>query len=362
MSQEEEVRRLTEAVSRHFTIADVRYESGLLTYRVYEQDVKGPFKALYRDVWRDGFMPTVERDDLGIRIRFFKVPKVAQRRSLMPLVLLALTALTTFVDGYLRSVEAANLFGPPMNSVIFNASVYTLALLAIIGIHELGHKLSAKVDGIDTSLPYFIPGIPGSIPTFGAVIFQRGPVVNRDDLFDLGVSGPVAGFLVALVVTGYSFQTAYWLPAEEVLRLVQEGRIGALRAPLIFDFFAATFGQGKEGLVPIFPTVVFAAWLGMVVTALNLLPIWQLDGGRIFRSFLSRRGHMIASYASIAILMLTGYFFFAILLLLLMRNPVDVTVLDNVSKLSRGRKVAMTGVLVMLVLTFVVIQPLLPLP
>ncbi|MEN3048269.1 MAG: site-2 protease family protein [Candidatus Caldarchaeales archaeon] len=361
-SQAEEVRRLTEAVSRHFTVADVRYESGVLTYRVWEQEVKRPFKALYRDVWRDGYVPTVERDEQGVRIRFFRAPRFPERRSLVPLALLALTAVTTFVDGYLRSVEAARVFGPPLDSAVFNAAVYTVALLAIVGIHELGHKLSARMDGIDTSLPYFIPGIPGSIPTFGAVIFQRSPVVNRDDLFDLGVSGPVAGFVVALVVTAYSFQTAAWLPAEEVMRLVQEGKVGALRAPLVFDFFAALFGQGREGLVPIFPTVVFAAWLGMVVTALNLLPIWQLDGGRIFRSFLSRRGHLIASYASVAVLMLTGYFFFAILLLLLMRNPVDVAVLDNVSGLSRWRKVAMAGVVAMLVMTYVVVQPLLPLP
>ncbi|MCS7094769.1 MAG: site-2 protease family protein [Thaumarchaeota archaeon] len=357
---EEEVKKLTEAVSRHFTVVDARYEGGVLTYRVREEEVKRPFKALFKDVWREGYVPTAERDELGIRIRFFRASQISSKRSPLPILLLTFTIITTFVDGQFRSTDVARFFGPPFDSVVFNAIVYTVALLAIIGIHEMGHKLSAKIDGIETSLPHFIPGIPGSIPTFGAVIFQRSPVVNKDDLFDLGVSGPIAGFLVALVVTAYSFLSASWVPIEEILQLAQEGRVGTLRAPLIFEFFAAAFRQRGEGLVPVFPTVVFAAWLGMVVTSLNLLPIWQLDGGRIFRSFLSKRGHTIASYISIAFLIMTGYLLFAILLLLLMRNPVDVTVLDNVSKLSTGRKIAVAGVFGMLALTFVIIQPLFP--
>jgi membrane-associated protease RseP (regulator of RpoE activity) len=105
-------------------------------------------------------------------------------------------------------------------------------------------------------------------------------------------------------------------------------------------------------------TIGFAAWLGMVVTALNLLPIWQLDGGRIFRSFLTRRQHIIASYVSIAFLVISGYYFMAIMILLLMSRSVDIAPLDEVSPLSRGRKLSILGVLAMLILSFVPISRL----
>jgi Zn-dependent protease len=354
--QVEEVRAL---VSRHFTVTDVFYEGGSLTFRVFETEIKERFKSLYRELSKAGYVPVSERDEAGVKVKVYRFQTATWRRSLTPLVLLLVTLVTTFLDGYLRSLGGGDLLRPPYNDPLFSATVYAAAVMAIIGIHELGHKISARIDGIETSLPYFIPGIPGTIPTFGAVIFQRGPIANRDDLFDLGVSGPVAGFAVALVVTYLSYSTATWLPADEVMRLVEEGKVAVLGAPLIFELFDAL--MGRENLVPIFPPFGFAAWLGMVVTSLNLLPIWQLDGGRIFRSFLSRRAHLIASYVCVGLLALTGYFFFAILLLLMMRIPSDIPVLDNVSPLSRGRKLAVAGVMAMIVVTFVVMSFPLPL-
>lgn len=352
MEPPQEIEALKETVSRHFTVTDVYYEGGSLTFRVAEREIKEGFRSLYRELSKAGYIPVSERDEMGVKVKVYRLQAREWRRTATPLVLLLITIVTTFVDGYLRSLGGADLLRPPYSDPLFSASLYAAAVMAIIGIHELGHKLSARIDGIDTSLPYFIPGIPGTIPTFGAVIFQRGPIVNRDDLFDLGISGPVAGFAVALVVTYLSYASATWVPPEEVARLVQEGRVAVLGAPLVFQLFDLLLG--RENLVPIFPPFGFAAWLGMVVTSLNLLPIWQLDGGRVFRSFLSRRGHLIASYASVGLLFLTGYFFFAILLLLLMRNPVDIPVLDNVSPLSRGRKLALVGAVGMAAVTFVV--------
>lgn len=353
MEQPHEIEALKEAVSRRFTVTDVYYEGGSLTFRVAELEIKEGFRSLYRELSKSGYIPVSERDELGVKVKVYRFQAREWRRTATPLVLLLITIATTFVDGYLRSLGGADLLRPPYNDPIFSATLYAAAVMAIIGIHELGHKVSARIDGIDTSLPYFIPGIPGTIPTFGAVIFQRGPIVNRDDLFDLGISGPVAGFAVALVVTYLSYGSATWVPPDEVARLVEEGRVAVLGAPLVFRLFDLLLG--RDNLVPIFPPFGFAAWLGMVVTSLNLLPIWQLDGGRVFRSLLSRRGHLIASYASVGLLLLTGYFFFAILLLLLMRNPVDIPVLDNVSPLSRGRKLALVGAVGMALVTFVVL-------
>ncbi|MEM4211573.1 MAG: site-2 protease family protein, partial [Nitrososphaerota archaeon] len=149
------------------------------------------------------------------------------------------------------------------------------------------------------------------------------------------------------------FNEATWMSIEEARKLISSGEIGVLPSPLIFEI--ANRFLGKPGLVPIFPIIGFAAWLGMVVTSLNLLPIWQLDGGRIFRSLAGPKTHGILSYATIGALILTGYIPLALLLLLFMRNPVDFAPLDNVSPLSFWRKLSLVGIVTMIIVTFVVL-------
>ncbi|MEM0452432.1 MAG: site-2 protease family protein, partial [Nitrososphaerota archaeon] len=185
-------------------------------------------------------------------------------------------------------------------------------------------------------------------------IFQKSPIVNRDDMFDIGVSGPIAGFLVSIGVLILAFTTANWVSLEEYEIIVQtiekEGGV-LLPSPLIFYLIRPLFG--RPDMIPVFTTVGFAAWLGMLVTALNLFPAWQLDGGRIFRSFLTVRQHRIAGYLSAAVLALTGYLFFAILILLIMPRTPDIAPLDQVSPLSYKRKLAVIGVVAILAVTFV---------
>ena len=237
--------------------------------------------------------------------------------------------------------------------------LFTISLIAIIGIHELGHKISAKIDGIESSPPYFIPGIPFMLPTFGAIIFQKSPVVNRDDMFDIGFSGPIAGFLVSIGVAILSFLRGTWVPIDEFRSVIEQAEKAGgvpLPSPLLFYLIRPLFGH-PDKLPLTSPALSFAAWLGLLVTALNLFPVWQLDGGRIFRSILSPRQHRIASYISIAVLAFTGYFFFALLLLLLMPRVPDIPPLDQVSPLSRSRKLMFIAVFAMLVLSFV---PMLP--
>jgi membrane-associated protease RseP (regulator of RpoE activity) len=177
--------------------------------------------------------------------------------------------------------------------------------------------------------------------------------VNKDDLFDIGISGPVTGFIASIVVLFIAFNEATWMTIEEARKLISSGEIGVLPSPLIFEL--ANQILGKPGFVPIFPLIGFAAWLGMVVTSLNLLPIWQLDGGRIFRSIAGPKTHSILSYATIGLLILTGYIPLALLLLLFMRNPADFAPLDNVSPLSLWRRLSIAGIIAMISVTFVVL-------
>lgn len=348
-------------VSRNFNVLDVYYDAGVLTFTISDSWIKERFKECVRQLKSIGMISSAKRENGQIRIRVYPYKTTHVNRFRLPIILAIVTLITVAADGYLRSTAPIFRLLPisyGFGDMLYNAALFALGLFAIIFIHEMGHKTSAYIDGLSTTPPYFIPGLPGFIPTLGAVIFQRDPPTNRDDIFDIGVSGPLAGFLVCVAVTFVAFQTAVWVPVEQYLSIMRavevEGMV--LEPPLLFRLVRILYGRPDEA--PFFMTVGFAAWLGLVVTALNLFPIWQLDGGRIFGSFLSRRQHLAASYASIAVLVVSGYYFMAILILLLMSRRIDITPLDEVSPLSRGRKLSVVGVLALLVLSFVPVSRL----
>ena len=365
----EELERIKEAVGKYFTIEDIFLEAGVLTFTVSETEIKERFKNLHRELYPMRFVPTAKLENGKVKIRVFRYREVTpsiMKIKILPIVLLAATIGTISADGFLRvtspvyKVIYRMIFGRiSFIDQLIEGLLFTISLIAIIGIHELGHKISAKIDGIESSPPYFIPGIPFMLPTFGAIIFQKSPVVNRDDMFDIGFSGPIAGFLVSIGVAILSFLRGTWVPIDEFRSVIEQAEKAGgvpLPSPLLFYLIRPLFGH-PDKLPLTSPALSFAAWLGLLVTALNLFPVWQLDGGRIFRSILSPRQHRIASYISIAVLAFTGYFFFALLLLLLMPRVPDIPPLDQVSPLSRSRKLMFIAVFAMLVLSFV---PMLP--
>ena len=365
----EELERIKEAVGKYFTIEDIFLEAGVLTFTVSETEIKERFKNLHRELYPMRFVPTAKLENGKVKIRVFRYKEVTpsiMKIKILPIILLAATIGTIGADGFLRvtspvyKVIYRMIFGRiSFIDQLIEGLLFTISLIAIIGIHELGHKISAKIDGIESSPPYFIPGIPFMLPTFGAIIFQKSPVVNRDDMFDIGFSGPIAGFLISIGVAILSFLRGTWVPIDEFRSVIEQAEKAGgvpLPSPLLFYLIRPLFGH-PDKLPLTSPALSFAAWLGLLVTALNLFPVWQLDGGRIFRSILSPRQHRIASYISIAVLAFTGYFFFALLLLLLMPRVPDIPPLDQVSPLSRSRKLMFIAVFAMLVLSFV---PMLP--
>ena len=357
-----ELEEIKKIVSEHFTIEDVFYEAGFLTFLVAERDIKERFRGLYKDLKRLGYIPAARLQNGRITIRVFKhyEPTLGwMRYRNLPLILFIATLAVILSDGFIRASSPGYeiIFGErSLLDKFLEASLFTVFLILIIGLHELGHLISAKKSGMEATLPYFIPGIPGMLPTFGAVIFQKEPIINRDDMFDLGISGPLMSFILSVLVTLFVVKTqTLWLTETEYEVIVNEiKRLGGgfLPAPLIMSLIISLFAI--PGKVPLMAgTASFAAWLGFLVTALNLLPIWQLDGSKIFRSLLTPRQHRIASYASLAFLAIMGYFFIAILFLLLMSRAPDVPPLDDISPLSRGRKFLFIAVLIMIALSFV---------
>ncbi len=362
MESYNELEEIKKKVSEHFTVEDVFYEAGFLTFQVAEKEIKERFRRLYKALRELGYIPIARLRDGRVVIRVFRYrePELGwMRYRSLPLILFITTLAAIFADGYLRASAPGYevLFGERgILDRLLEAALFAMFLMLIIGLHELGHIVSARRSGMTATPPYFIPGIPGMIPTFGAVIFQKEPIINRDDMFDLGISGPVMSFILSVLVAFFVVKTqTLWLTEAEYLKAIEaiKSRGGSfLPAPLMMELIMLLLTV--PGRVPLIVGVAgFAAWLGFLVTALNLLPIWQLDGSKIFRSLLTPRQHRIASYISLAFLAIMGYFFIAILFFLLMSRMPDMPPLDEISPLSRNRKLLFMAVLSMIALSFI---------
>jgi len=272
--------------------------------------------------------------------------------SLVSRLLFAAVVAFVMVDGYYRTVSTNSVLyiGDPLES----AAVYTASLLGILGIHEAGHLAASKWHGIRTSWPFFIPGIPVyGIPTFGAFIRSRGLTVNREILFDIAIAGPVAGLAVAVLVAMYGAYAAPIIPPElaapgpDGRAVLEEWGQGE---PLLMTAALAAFGKGGPGTEVIMTPVLFAAWIGFLVTFLNMLPAWQLDGGHMARTLLGHDRHRYATYASMAVLVVLGYWFMALLILALSFRSASARPLDDVSPLPRSRIAAYAVVIGLAVL------------
>ena len=180
---------------------------------------------------------------------------------------------------------------------------FALTLLAILLAHELGHFFACRHHHIHSSYPFFIP-FPTLIGTLGAFILIRSPIRTTRALFDVGASGPLVGFLVAVPALVYGIVHAKFVPD---LAAPAENKI-ILGAPLILHLLAPIFHHGAKAASLLLHPVGRAAWVGLFATSLNLLPAAQLDGGHILRS-ISQRAHRFSSILLPLLLIFLGFRF-----------------------------------------------------
>ncbi len=179
---------------------------------------------------------------------------------------------------------------------------YALSLLGILLLHELGHYFACRRHGVAATPPFFVPA-PTLIGTFGAFIKIRSPFPSKRVLFDVGVAGPLAGFLAALPVIAVGIHLSRLVPrAAEPAGLT-------LGEPLLFGLMARLIkGAPAAHLDLLVHPVAFAGWFGLLATAFNLIPVGQLDGGHILYAVLGRRAYPVGVAAVLALLLL-GVFF-----------------------------------------------------
>ena len=163
---------------------------------------------------------------------------------------------------------------------------YSLSVLAILGCHEMGHYLACRYYGVAASRPYFLPVPLPLTGTLGAFIRIRQPIPGKRELFDIGIAGPIAGFVIAVPLL---FIGMYLSRVDEIPPNVEGGLVW-LGEPLLFKAAVwLTFGQIADGFTVTMHPMAFAAWFGLLATALNLFPIGQLDGGHISYAVLGRK-------------------------------------------------------------------------
>ncbi len=327
VSQFDEIQSL---VSAEFDVEDGLVEHGVPTFYVrLKADSKQAFARLVRKLGGIGFTPVLRERDGRAVLKIAPKPEAKPSRPIINVALLLVTIITVFAAGYILSQGSVD-YG--LNPWVGAAS-FTGALLGILGVHEMAHKFAADHHNMETTMPYFIPGPPFlGIGTFGAVIVQKETAPNRDALFDIGASGPIAGFIVTVFVSAIGLALSH-------VEAIEEPLTGGLPISPLFLLLMNVIvkAPGPGSYVVYLHPVAFAGWLGMFVTLLNLLPTGMLDGGHTLRSIVNNDLTRIAfTLISILILLFTQQWLMLALVLFLSmyKHPGP---LDDVSKLSLSR-------------------------
>ena len=310
------------------------------------------------------FVPPAPGPQSAVEYRPY-VRRRFQDRVWKHVVLLLLTVVTTTWAGTLYYLSFASAFGRRLvvvdSSVLWHGLWYSIPVLLILGAHEMGHYLFCRRYNVDATLPFFIPAPLPLTGTFGAVIRIREAFPTRTILFDIGVAGPIAGFVVLVPVLFWGMALSEVVPTPRSVSGIAFGE------PLLFKAVAyLIFGRIQEGLSLNAHPMVFAAWFGMFATALNLLPFGQLDGGHITYATLQRystRISIVTVLGAIAMCFVSsGWVAMTVIMLLMLITfgPRHPQVLDEQEPLGPGRIAVALLALVMLVLCFtpIPIEPL----
>jgi Zn-dependent protease len=355
----QEVEELRRKVGRFFSVYDIRVGLDALAFhvRVNEDTLEENFENL-RNLLRPDYIPMLTYEGGEHIIYILRKPKAKYKSVRVNIIMLFITIISTTISGSLlwtsydaaiagipaSEIDGLSIFSPV--NLLFGGLFFSLPLLLILGTHEIGHYIMAKKHGVAASLPFFIPMLP-PLGTLGAVISMREPIPNKKALIDIGAAGPIAGLVIAIPVTILGFMLTGYYNAP-----VQPNEPGGLILynPLLLIGLSQLFPI--EGEVLAHPTF-FAGWVGILVTALNLLPAGQLDGGHIVRALFGDKTRYIGISTVIIMFFLGfafnyfGYVFLIVIVMVLGGGLGHPPPLNDVTKLD-GRRI-MVGVVALLI-------------
>lgn len=324
MALKNDIEWLKSAVERHFPVYDIRVNFDLVAFYVNadESTLDNQFEALRLELKDKNIYPVLKNAGGEYIITIVRSPPGKRRGVIVNVIMLVITIFTTVMAGavgWFSYMGQGDMFSAYN---IINGTIYfSVPLLLILGTHEMGHYFMAKRHNVAASLPFFIPSFP-PLGTFGAFISIREPIPNKKALFDIGIAGPIAGLIVAIPVTLIGLHLT-----GTVNQIFPEGAGPGgstfVSLPMLYTLLAMFIPLPQNTLLH---PMAFAGWVGLFVTAINLLPAGQLDGGHVARALLDDKARYI-SYGTVMALTFFGFFFsytgwlfFAILIMLLGMN------------------------------------------
>jgi len=342
---------LPHLVSEVMEITTWGYEGPFLVFR---GELKLPSDQAFRIVREKtsahGLLAFLQEDEKGMAIKF--VPARTGRKESAPLVhlllFLATVVTTLFIGAAFQKIGPRELAERPF--LLLRGWPFSLTLLTILLCHEFAHYIVSRLHGVRTSLPYFIP-FPNLFGTMGALIVSRSPFPDRKSLFDVGIAGPLASFVLSALALfiGLSELTLSAVPPGPSVLYFGD----SLLTKFIFGLRFPHLTAGHDIMIG---AVSFAGWVGLLVTAINLFPIGQLDGGHVAYALFGRRHPLIAK-AFIAILIGLGIVFWegwlvwvAVIIFMGIRHSPP---LDDVTPLDARRRILGWLAFLILLLSFV---------
>lgn len=283
-----------------------------------------------------------KEDDVALAF----MPKLEKRESKkwINVLLLMLTFLTTLIAGTFQ--QGVNPLVPITNLLL--GLPFSISIILILGSHELGHYITARKNNVDATLPYFIPA-PPLLGTFGAVIKMKSPIRDKNSLVEIGAAGPIVGFVFSTVIIliGLSLSQVVTISGDQGIMLGD-----SILIKLLTKLYFPDLPEGKDVMLN---PVAFAGWIGYFITALNLLPVGQLDGGHILYALIGEKnriiGYIVFGIAVLLSFLWIGWIVWSALFWVIgFKHP---PTLDSISPLSRKHKIIGIISLVMFVLTFV---------
>jgi membrane-associated protease RseP (regulator of RpoE activity) len=343
---EDLLRRTAEDV---FAVRERQVRGGIIVFRgALRTEPRHALDVLLARFRPFGYTPFMRVEGGEVVIQARPLAETVERtRPGINVALFLLTCLTTLVAGS-GAFLSFDPFEEPAR--VLSGAPFAFTLLAILGVHEFGHYFTARHYRASVSLPYFIPAPPPFLfGTLGAIIRMRSPAKDRNSLFDIAAAGPLAGLVIAIpaIFVGLEWST--------VARVPSGGHIVFGDSLLMRFLIYLKFGRLGDGMDVFVHPVALAGWVGLFVTALNLFPVGQLDGGRIAYALFGRRHRLVGIVTFLALLALgvvTGaanWMVWAALLFFLVgfhHSPP----LDDVTPLTPGRWIVGVVCLLLLVL------------
>ncbi|MBI4416445.1 MAG: site-2 protease family protein [Euryarchaeota archaeon] len=348
-----EIESVRAAVSARFPVYDTRVTPQAVAFlvNVDPATMEKKFDDLRLELVPKDYIPSLTKQGGEYTVLVQRRPSQRFVGSHVNLLLLIATIITTTFAGALNWAGYDDIDWLSLDAFAKGSLFFTLPLMAILGIHEMGHYVIAQRYRVHASLPFFIPAPATFLGTFGAMISMRDPIPSRKALIDIGAAGPILGLITAIPVTILGLVLMQVDPRPAPLN---SG--GGLEVELPFLYQLLSYFVPIPNNVILHPTA-FAGWVGLFVTALNLMPAGQLDGGHVARAVLGENSRYL-SYAAIFGMILLGFWYFGwfiIAVFIMFMGARHPPPLNDLTRLDGKRHAVGALALAVLLLSFVAI-------